>query len=156
MAAGKQSRIRLSGEEGSVCIALGDWEGNEASVSSGFCARSCESYQHFPIRMSRIALREYSEVRATKSTVFQAIFWLCGDVGSDLKCERGPCKELQKWGILHWLCLLWSLYFGNPAMADAYCFCSLIFTLWLWYPLHQTLSTYYSHSQIHSVLSLSK
>lgn len=31
-----------------------------------------------------------------------------------------------------------------------------IFTRWLWYPLGQTLSTYYAHSQIHSVLSLSK
>lgn len=148
MAAGEESGIRLSQGEGFFCIALGNWEENEASVSCGFCARSCKSCQRFPLRMSRNALGEYSEVQATKSIVFQAVFWLCGDVGTELKCERDPCKELQKWGILHWLFLLfllWSLYSGPPATADAWHFCSLIFTLWLWYPLHQTLSTYYAH-----------
>lgn len=44
----------------------------------------------------------------------------------------------------------------HSSHADACPFCSLIFPLWLWYPLQQTLSAYYAHSQIHSVLSLSK
>lgn len=156
MAAGEQSGIRLSGGEGSFCTALGDWEENEASVSCSFHARSCKSWQHCSIRMSRNALGEYSEVQATKSAVFQAVFWLCGDTGSDLKCKRGPCEGLQKWGILHWLFLLWSLYSDTPALADSWHFGSFIFTQLLWYPLHRTLSTYHACSQIHSVFSLSK
>lgn len=55
-------------------IALGDWDKNEASVSCGFCARRCKSCQHFPLRMSRNALGEYSEGQSTKSTAFQAVF----------------------------------------------------------------------------------
>lgn len=132
-------------------IALGDWDENEASVSCGFCARCCKSCQHLPLRMSRNALGEYSEGQSTKSTAFQAVFWMVmwGHWHWAEMWRRSLWRATKPRDILHCfflLFLLWSLYTGIPAMADARHFRSLIFSLWLWYPLHQTLSTCYTLS----------
>lgn len=78
--------------EGSFCIAWGDWEENEATVSHGFCARSCKSCQHFPIRMSRNALGEYSEVWATKLTVSGHILVACGALALTWNVKDVPVK----------------------------------------------------------------
>lgn len=141
--------------EGSFCIALGDWDQNEASVSCGFSARSCKSCQHFPIRMSWNALGEYSEVQATVNCLSGHILVAWGALALTWNVKEVPVKSYRNeafcTGFPAVIPLLWLCSHGR-CMA----FCSLIFTLWLWYPLHQTLSTYYAHSQIHSVLSLRK
>lgn len=57
-------------------IALGDWEEeNEASVSSGCCARCCRSRQHLLLQLSRNALGN-TQSQFTKSIALRAVFWM--------------------------------------------------------------------------------